>query len=366
MQQTIVGRPVAELDTPALLVDVDAMDRNIAHVAGALREAGVAWRPHAKGHKTPAVAHRQLAAGAIGVTCAKLGEAEVFAANGVHDILVANQIVGPIKTRRLAALTAATGADVMVAVDQPANVAELDAAAAAFGVRPRVVVEVDSGMGRCGVGPGEPAVELARRVAAARHLRFAGVMAWEGHTVSMAEPEQRRAEIAAAIGRLVETVEACRAAGLPVEVVSCGGSGTYLHAARRPGVTEVQAGGATLGDFWYRELGSPVEAALTLLAGVVSRPAADRIVVDAGRKAIDPTLRVPRPRGIDGVRSIAFSAEHGTIALEGPAEAPRPGDRVLFDIGYHDQCVHLHEALYAVKDGVVVAVWPTLARGKLQ
>ena len=147
MQGTIVGRPVAELDTPALLVDVDAMDRNIAHIAGTLGEAGVGWRPHAKGHRTSVIAHRQLAAGAIGITCAKLGEAEVFAANGVRDILVANQIVGPIKTRRLAALIAATGADVMVAVDNPANVAELEGAAAEFGVRPRVVVEVDSGMG---------------------------------------------------------------------------------------------------------------------------------------------------------------------------------------------------------------------------
>ena len=366
MQGTIVGRPVAELDTPALLVDVDAMDRNIAHIAGTLEEAGVAWRPHAKGHKTPAIAHRQLAADAIGVTCAKLGEAEVFAASGVRDILVANQIVGPIKTRRLAALVAASGADVMVTVDQPVNVAELDAAAQEFGVSPRVIVEVDSGMNRCGVAPGEPTVELARRVADARHLRFAGLMAWEGHAVSMADHEPRQREIAAAVGRLVETAKACRAVGLPVGIVSCGGSGTYLHAARQAGITEIQAGGATLGDFWYRELESPVEPALTLMAGVTSRPAADRIVVDIGRKSVDPSLRVPRPRGIEGVLGIAFSAEHGTISLDGPAEAPRPGDRVFFDIGYHDQCVHLHEALYAVRDGIVLAVWPTLARGKLQ
>jgi len=192
MQATIVGRPISELDTPALLVDVDAMDRNIAHIAATLAETGVAWRPHAKGHKTPAIAHRQLAAGAIGVTCAKLGEAEVYAATGVRDILVANQVVGPIKTRRLAALIAATGADVVVAVDQPANVAELDVAAAEFGVRPRVVIEVDTGMARCGVAPGEPTVELARRIAAAPHLRFAGLMAWEGHTVAMGEHERLR------------------------------------------------------------------------------------------------------------------------------------------------------------------------------
>ena len=146
MLTTLVGMPVSELDTPALLVDIDAMDRNIGRLAGTMREHGVNWRPHAKGHKCPTITHRQIAAGAIGVTVAKVSEAEVMAANGIRDILIANQVVGPIKTRRLAALIAATGADPIVAVDNPANVRELDDAAAAFGVRPRVVVEVDSGM----------------------------------------------------------------------------------------------------------------------------------------------------------------------------------------------------------------------------
>jgi D-serine deaminase-like pyridoxal phosphate-dependent protein len=366
MLTTFVGRPIAELDTPAMLIDIDAMDRNIAHIAGSLRERGVAWRPHAKGHKTPAIAHRQLAAGAIGVTCAKLGEAEVFAASGVGDILIANQVVGPIKARRLAALVASSGADVAVAVDAPANVAELDAAAGEFGVRPRVVIEVDSGMNRSGVAPGEATVRLAETVAAAPNLRFAGVMAWEGHAVAINDAPERRDTIARAIERLVESAEACRAAGLSVEIVSCGGSGTYLHAALQPGITEIQAGGATLGDVFYRELESPAEPALALMAQVTSRPTSHRIILDCGRKTVDPSQRPPVPRGIDGVAKIGFSAEHATIALDRPAEAPRPGDRVFFDIGYHDQALHLHENLFAVRDGVVVAVWPTLARGKLQ
>ncbi len=366
MLTTLVGRPVEELDTPAMLIDLDAMDRNIAHIAGTARERGVAWRPHAKGHKTPAIAHRQIAAGAIGVTCAKLGEAEVFAANGVRDILVANQVVGPIKTRRWAALVASSGADVMVAVDAPANVAELDEAAGQFGVRPRVLVEVNSGMDRCGIAPGEAAVRLAEAVAAAPNLRFAGVMAWEGHAVAVFDHPARRDVIERAIASLVETAEACRAAGLPVEIVSCGGSGTYLYAASQPGITEIQAGGATLGDFFYRELESPAEPALSLMAQVTSRPTAERIILDFGRKTVDPSLRAPQPRGIDGVASMSFSAEHATLNLDHPAEAPRPGDRVFFDIGYHDQALHLHEYLFAVRDGIVVAVWPTLSRGKLQ
>jgi len=365
MPNSIAGLPVDQLDTPAMLIDLDAMDRNIAHMAETARENGVQWRPHAKGHKSPTVAHRQIAAGAIGVTCAKLGEAEVFAQCGVKDILIASQVVGPIKTRRLAALIAATGADVIATVDSVANVAELERAAAEFGVRPRVIVEVDSGMGRCGTAPGAATVELAKAIDAAPSLRFAGLMAWEGHAVSMPEHEARQAEIAAAIGRLVETAEACRAAGLTVDIVSCGGSGTYVHAAKQPGVTEIQAGGATMGDFFYTELESPAEVALSLMTQVISRPTPDRIIVDAGRKTVDPSQRVPRPRGIAGVEAVKFSAEHGTIHLDRPNDELQPGDRVFFDIGYHDQALHLHEHLYPVRDGVVLGAWPTLSRGKI-
>lgn len=366
MLSTAIGRSVDDLDTPVLLIDVDAMDRNIGRIAADLRAAGVAWRPHAKGHKTPAIAHRQLAAGAIGVTCAKLSEAEVMAAAGVRDILVANEIVGPIKTRRWAALCASSGADVIVAVDDADNLRQLDDAAGNFGVRPRVVVEVDTGMARCGVAPGEMTVALARQVAASPNLVFAGVMGWEGHAVGIADAEERRAAIERAVARLTESAAACRDAGLPVAIVSCGGSGTYPIAARQPGVTEVQAGGATLGDGFYRELGAPVEPALTLLTQVVSRPTRDRIVIDAGRKAIDPSLRPPLPLGIGEVAAISFSAEHGTIRLTSGADSPRAGERLELAVGYHDQAVHLHEALYAVRVGIVVAVWPVLGRGRLQ
>jgi D-serine deaminase-like pyridoxal phosphate-dependent protein len=365
MLTTCVGRPVAELDTPVLLVDLDAMDRNIAFVAGEARAAGVGWRPHAKGHKCPAIAHRQLAAGAIGVTCAKLGEAEVMAA-GVRSILVANQIVGPIKARRLAALVASSGVEVIAAVDDAGNVAELAAAARAAGARLPLVVEVDTGMGRCGVAPGGPAVELARWIAGSEGVEFAGLMAWEGHALAVADAVERRGVIEAAVGRLAAAAMACRDAGLEPAIVSCGGSGTFLTAARLPGVTEIQAGGATLGDGFYRELGVPVEPALTLLTTVISRPTPERIVVDAGRKAIDPSQRKPVPLGLEGVVEVGFSAEHGTLRLAGPSAGPAVGERLGWAVGYHDQAVHLHEALYAVREGTVVAVWPVAGRGRLQ
>lgn len=364
MLTTLVGRPVSELDTPALLIDLDLLERNIAKMSADMRARGVAWRPHEKGHKCPAITHKELAAGAIGVTCAKLGEAEVMAAAGVRDILVANQVVGPIKARRLAALAAQV--DIMVAVDSIENVRELDAAARAHGTHPRALIEVNVGMNRCGTEPGEATVALAREVAACEGLRFAGLMGYEGHCMDIADPVERAAKITDAIQRLTSTATACRDAGLPVEIVSCGGTGTYLTSVAIPGITEIQAGGGIFGDAFYRGLGVEVAPSLTLLTQVVSRPAADRIIVDAGRKTIDPSSRKPQPRGIDGIKEMAFSAEHGRISLDHGVETPRVGDRIEWEIGYHDQVVHLHENLYGIRDGIIETIWPVAARGRLQ
>ena len=185
MHTTLVGRPLSEIDTPALVVDLDALEHNIKTMAADITARGAQWRPHSKANKTPAIVHLEIAAGAIGVTCAKVGEAEVMATNGIRDILIANQVVGPIKTRRLANL--ASYSDVIVAVDNPDNVREHNAAACEAGTRPRVVVEVNVGMERCGVLPGKPAVELAKPIESMPNLRFAGVMAWEGHAMSIAD-----------------------------------------------------------------------------------------------------------------------------------------------------------------------------------
>ena len=367
MLTTLVGMPVSALDTPALLVDIETMDRNIAHIASTMRQHGVQWRPHAKGHKCPAITHRQMAAGAIGVTVAKVSEAEVMAASGVMDILIANQVVGPIKTRRLAALIAATGADVIVCVDNPANVRELDDAAAAFGVRPRVLVEVDSGMKRCGVAPGEPTVALAKIVDTSPHLRFSGLMAWEGHATSIADTrnptrgDHEGDRPADRGGGCLSAPPDCPSISSPAAAAA-----PIFIPRRQPGITEVQAGGATMGDGYYRALESPVEPALTLLTTVTSRPAEDRIIVDAGRRAIDPSQKAPVARGVEGVQAIKFSAEHGVMALDGPTEWPRVGDRIELEVNYTDQAVHLHESLFGIRDGVITAVWPVACRGRMQ
>lgn len=364
MTESLVGLPVSALDTPALIVDLDALDANITFMASLLRDRGIGWRPHAKAHKSPVVAHRLLAAGAMGITCAKLGEAEIYAASGIRDILVANQVVGPIKTRRLVNLARET--EVIVAVDSVANAREIDAAAALAGSRPRVVIELDSGMGRAGVADVDGAVALAREIVDLPNVRFAGMMAWEGHAVAIADDAEREREVRASIGRLLAAVEAVRNDGLPVGIVSCGGTGTFLTASGIAGITEVQAGGGIFGDAFYRQLGVPVQPALSLQVIVTSRPAPDRVVFDAGRKALDPTNMPPEVVGIDHVSGVGLSAEHGTIRLHSGCDEPRVGDLLRLNVGYSDQAVHLHERLVAVRDDQVVAVWPTLARGRLE
>jgi D-serine deaminase-like pyridoxal phosphate-dependent protein len=364
MLTTLVGLPVGDLDTPALLIDLDAFEQNIETMANDIAQRGSNWRPHSKAHKTPAIAHMELAAGAIGITCAKLSEAEVFVAAGITDILIANQIVGPIKTRRLANLC--HHGDVIVAVDSTENVRELEQAACTAGSRPRVVVEVNTGMERCGAAPGAATVELAKQIAECTSLRFAGVMAWEGHAMSIKSEPERIAEINRACGALVETADACRAAGLPVEIVSAGGTGTYLTSAAVEGITEIEAGGGIWGDISYLELGANVKPALSMMAQVTSRPTSTRVIVDSGRKSIDPTARQPLLRDYETTGTYGFSAEHGTITLVNPSDRPKIGERVFWNVGYSDQCNHLHENFFGIRNGIVETVWPIAARGKLQ
>jgi len=354
-----------ELDTPALLVDLNVMERNIERMARTFRAAGVGWRPHTKGLKVPQIAARLLEAGAFGVTCAKVGEAEVMANAGIRDILIANQVVGEQKIARLLSLL--PRADVIVAVDSPENVDALDRAARERDVRLSVVVEVNTGMDRAGVEPGEASIELSRYGEQKPGLHYAGLMGWEGHTVKIADPAEKRMAVRKAVGLLTATADDCRAAGLPVEIVSCGGTGTYLITSGLSGVTEVQAGGGILCDVVYREqMQVEHEFAATILATVTSRPTPCRIICDAGKKAMSSDAAVPRPLVEGAVKSVRLSAEHAAIELEEPSSTPRVGDRVEFVVGYTDTTTMLHDELYAHRDRRVEAVWPILGRGKFR
>jgi D-serine deaminase-like pyridoxal phosphate-dependent protein len=360
---TEVGMAKAELDTPALWIDMECMERNIAALSADLRRAGVNWRPHVKGIKTPAIAHRLIQAGAIGVTCAKLGEAEVMAAAGIYDILIANQVVGPQKLQRLVRLR--RYADVKVAVDSVDNVREIGAAAVAAGVEIGLLVELDTGMKRAGTSPGEASLQVAQVIAGTPGTRFMGLMAWEGHNLSHEDLLMKRNGIEDSVGQLVSTAELCRAHGLDVPIVSGGGSGTYMVTAFIPGITEIQAGGAIFCDVSYQKWGVQLEPALYIQAMVTSRPAPDRVICDAGFKTMPRGFSTPRPVGLE-VKSLLLSAEHGIITLSEANHHLKAGDKIDIMVGYGDATVFLHDTLYAVRNGVVEAVWTIQARGKLR
>ena len=352
-----------ELDTPTLLVDLDRVERTIAEMAAFFRGHGVGWRPHTKGQKVPEIAHLELEAGALGITCAKLGEAEVMADAGIRDILIANQVVGRQKAERLAALL--ERADVVVAVDSIANGEELGAAAHARDKRLRVIVEVDNGMQRAGVPPGEPTVELARRLAALPGLRFCGVMAWEAHCLGRPMDERRRC-CEEAVGTLVATARQCREAGLDAEIVSCGGTGTFRITAGIEGVTEIQAGGGIFSDVLYESWGIDHPFALTVMSTVTSRPTPQRIITDAGRKAMSMDIATPRAIDLENVEKVALSAEHGVVNLNQPNTALKVGDKLEWIVGYGDTTVFLHDEMVATRGDRIEATWPVLARGKIK
>jgi D-serine deaminase-like pyridoxal phosphate-dependent protein len=355
----------SELDTPALLVDLDQMEANIARIAQTCRSHGVAWRPHAKANKTVEIVHMELAAGAIGITCGKLGEAQVMAAAGIRNILIANQIVGREKIARLMALL--DHAEVIVAIDNPANLAQLSTAAQEAHKTLGVVIEVNIGMNRAGVEPGAPVVALAAMVTNHPSLRLAGLMGWESHAVAIADQAEKAKAVATAIGKLTASAAACREAGHGIEIVSCGGTGTFPYCAQQPGVTEVEVGGAIFSDEHYRtHYQCDFPCALTILATVTSRPNPARIVLDAGKKAMSGDAALPRALNLDDVRALRLSAEHTTIELDSQSDWPRIGDKVELVVGYSDTTVHLHEQIVAVRGNQVEAIWNVAARGKIK
>ena len=367
------GMPLSAVDTPALIVDLDAFERNIRTMAGALVDKPVRLRPHAKTHKSPVIARKQMAAGAVGICCQKVSEAEIMAEGGIGDILVTNQVVGAAKLDRLAAL--AKHARIGVCVDHAGNVADLSRAAARIGAALDVYVEIDVGAGRCGVAPGAAAVELARAIEASPALRFAGLQAYQGGAQHIRAPEDRRAAVAAVVGAASETVAALEAAGLSCPAVTGAGTGTFPLEAASGLYTELQAGSYIFMDADYArnldQTGKPVtqfEHALFVLATVMSAPVPDRAVTDAGLKSFSVDSGLPHPWDRPGVRYVSASDEHGTLAIEPGAGAPAHGEKLLLVPGHCDPTVNLHDWYVAIRDlhgpnATVEALWPVAARG---
>jgi D-serine deaminase-like pyridoxal phosphate-dependent protein len=343
-----------DVDTPALLLDLDVVEANIAAMSAYFAGKQSGLRPHFKTPKTPEVARRQLAAGAIGITAAKLGEAEVLARAGLGPILIANQIVGPQKIDRLLALPESV--DVIVAVESDFNIRELEAGAARSGRTPQAVVEVDTGMHRCGTANPEETVELVQRLLAGP-VRYRGIMGYEGHAVLQRDPAERHNLAEAALETLGRHVAALRAAGLAPEIVSAGGTGTFDIAASAPHVTEVQAGSYVFMDGAYRavrpDLGQP---ALTLLTTVIARHG-DVAIVDCGMKSLSMEFGPPQGQwhGLP-VKIMRLSEEHGHLDVAGTEL--KPGDKVELVPSHGDTTINLHSEYNVVRGDQVVAVWP--------
>lgn len=362
-----VGDVLADVDTPALLIDLDAFEDNLARVHARILQAGLLVRPHGKAHKTPAIAHLQLAAGAHGICCQKVSEAEVFVQAGIKDVLITNQIVGTRKAARLAVL--AGQGQISVCVDHALQVEQIGHAVRSQDTQLDVLVEIDIGHARCGVIDGDQALALVQAIAQyAPHLNFKGIHAFRGSAQHMRQPEQRAAAVTSAVEKVRAIVQQLEAAGFACPVVTGGGTGTYGYESDSALYTEVQPGSYALMDTDYAanklEVGSaPLRHALFGLCTVISMQPG-HAVLDGGLKAFAVDQGLPRIE-LAGWSVKTLSDEHTTI-VPGPDAVPlQVGDKVRMIPSHCDPTVNLHDWLIAIRGDVVQQAWPVLARGAL-
>jgi D-serine deaminase-like pyridoxal phosphate-dependent protein len=352
-----VGRHRRELVTPTLLLDLPAARRNIAKMADRLRAMPAKLRPHIKVHKSPELARLQVEAGAIGISTATIWETIVMVRSGIDSVFLVNTLAGREKLAALAEI--AREAEVMVAVDDAKNTAEIAAAARAAGSKIGVLIEVDTGMDRAGVDTPQQAVELARRVAGLDGVKLMGVTGYEGHCSLTPERELRASRQRVAMSMLVDAADQIRAAGLPCPIVSAGGTATWDWTATTPGITEIQAGSYAVMDNFHFPMAGDFEKALTVLTTVISRPP-DRVIVDAGNKSLGaPALSTLRGHDLKALR---FDEEHGLFIAE-PSYPLHVGDVVELVPGYAPGTVNWYDAYHVVEGDRVVDVWPVIPRG---
>ena len=365
--EPFIGMHKTELDTPALLIDLDKMEANIQTMANYFRTVNADLRPHVKTHKTPIIAHKQIAAGAIGVTCAKLGEAEAVIHAGIRDVLIANQVVGAQKIARL--INLAKHSEIMVAVDNAENVQAISEAAAAKGATGRMLIEVNIGMDRCGVEPGKPTLALAEQIHQHPNVVFEGLMGYEGHTVAKPNHAERNTAAREAMQRLVDTKHYLEKHNVEVPIMSGGGTGTCNITGSISEMTEVQAGSYVLMDSTYRNvegIGDHFDCALSVLATVVSRPSPNRVIVDTGLKVLAKEFGIPQPVGVNGIEMTGLSEEHGKMQVSDENVSLKPGDKLEILPTHCCTTVNLHDRYYGIRSGIVESVWDITARGKAQ
>ena len=369
LHKHLIGRQGSRLslNTPVLVIDRDALQRNIETMAAFARSSGMALRPHAKTHKSVEIAKLQIAAGAIGVCCAKMGEAEALAAGGVENILITSPVVTPQAIARLVALNDRI-AELRVVTDNPDNV---DALAAATAGKPlKAVVDIDPGIRRTGVPSPEAALALAKRIADAPSLHFAGVQYYCGVQQHIESYADRRGAIAERTDYLRSIVDALKAAGLTPEIVTGGGTGTHHIDGELGVLTELQAGSYAFMDKQYNDCDldgqgrKPFETSLFVDAHVISANSASMATIDAGFKALstDGGLPVVVDGAPAGAMFVFMGDEHG--ALIAPEHTFRIGDHVSLAVPHCDPTVNLYDAYHVVREGTLTEIWPVTARGR--
>lgn len=363
-----VGFLVQDVDTPALLVELEALERNMSRMAHGVARTGAKLRPHAKSHKCPAIALRQIELGAVGVCCQKVSEAEAMIDGGIRDVLITNQIVGSSKLAKLTDL--ARRASVAVCVDDIEHIEALSSAAQAANVVVGVLVEIDVGTNRCGVPPGTAALELARKVAAAPALRFRGLQAYSGAAQHQREHIKRVEAAKDAIAWCSATRDLLQLNGIECAVISGAGTGTWQEDASSRVYTELQPGTYLFMDADYmRNLDADgnmcleFEQSLFVWTTVISRSAATRAVVDAGLKAVSIDKGMPLVHGVDGADYVRASDEHGVLSLRNEPKTVQLGTKLRLVPGNCDPTVNLHDWLVAIRHGRVEELWPISARG---
>ncbi|MBR0800302.1 DSD1 family PLP-dependent enzyme [Bradyrhizobium jicamae] len=359
-----------DIQTPCLIVDLDALERNIRKMGDYAKAHNMRHRAHGKMHKSVDILRlQQELGGAVGVCCQKVSEAEVFARAGVDDILVSNQVRDPAKIDRLARLPR-YGARVTVCVDDPKNIAELSAAARKHGTTLECFVEIDCG--RCGVRTPPEAVAIAKSVDAALNLRFAGIQAYQGATQHLDKYEDRQAKLNAGLARVKDVVEALKAEGLEPELVSGGGTGSYCFESNSGVYNELQCGSYAFMDADYGRIldkdGKRIdngewENALFILTSVMSHAQPDRAVCDAGLKAQSVDSGMPFVHGRDDVKYVKCSDEHGVI--DDPKSVLKVNDKLRLVPGHCDPTCNVHDWYVGIRNGRVEVLWPVSARGKM-
>jgi D-serine deaminase-like pyridoxal phosphate-dependent protein len=364
---------LAELPTPALLVDEAALERNLAKMAAHAAAKKIGLRPHVKTHKCPLLAKKQLALGALGVCAAKVSEAEALVDAGVDRVLITSPLASADKFERVVAL-AKRAPGLQVVLDAPGAARAFDGSAARAGVTLGVLIDLDTGTRRTGIQPGEPALALARVVTASKHLRFDGLQAYSGHVMHVAGREERKKKSLESLAGALDTKALLERSGIAVRTLTGGGTGTYDIDCDVPGVTDLQVGSYLFMDVQYRMIGDAdgevfdtFEPSLTVLATAISQPVPQLITIDAGFKAFAHEPNAP-PQFKDraGLAYFYGGDEHGICAYTSDARTLALGDKAELIVSHCDPTVNLYDAYHVVRDGVVRELWPITARGKSQ